>query len=74
MEELRACKRCGTLFNSIRATHEYCSKICSANDYYHRRLANEQPIPEEFRCPNNDAVICGEHKCGSCGWNPMVAK
>lgn len=74
MEELRKCKWCGSLFRPTRATHECCSKNCSANAYYHEQIAAEKPIPKELICPYNVAVICKSHGCDTCGWNPKVAQ
>lgn len=25
-------------------------------------------------CPLNDGVVCGEHCCERCGWNPVVSE
>ena len=27
-----------------------------------------------FVCPHNKEVDCSKRACGSCGWNPLVAK
>lgn len=71
MDRERVCPYCGTSFMPRSAKHQFCSRECG------RRFEVEQmekPIPEELRCPYNDTIVCQTHRCGECGWNPVVAK
>ena len=38
-------------------------------------MLNDEKKKDSFDCcPHNEGVTCGKHNCGSCGWNPEVAK
>lgn len=63
------CVVCGAkgIDNSHTQKRKYCSKQCS--DYYHhKKRYSDSP------CKYNEGVVCVDHKCNRCGWNPDVAR
>lgn len=71
MREIK-CLNCGkkVIDRSSTQCRKFCSKRC-ASGFNHRKgyyQANDTP------CLYNDGVVCMDHKCDNCGWNPAVAK
>ena len=48
---------------------KFCSNRC--RDRAYRRGINQD---NRTKCMHNDGVICNDHKCDGCGWNPEVQK
>lgn len=67
-EEKLVCQNCGKVFYSRIKNVKFCSHIC-ANQRNCARLDGRV-----FKCKYNQEVYCSAEKCGSCGWNPKVAK
>ncbi len=65
------CVVCGTKVIDTSRTQNrmFCSKLCS-NRYYEKKRSK----PIEAVCKYNDGVLCANHKCDRCGWNPVVEK
>lgn len=65
------CVVCGAkgIDESYAHNRKYCSRRC--RDIYH---TNERTKISENPCLHNENIMCNHHKCGSCGWNPAVAK
>ena len=71
------CVHCGNKFLAKRVSMMYCSTTCRNKHRWSRikqglvPYERSQALPE---CHHNEGVACGAQKCGSCGWNPAVAK
>lgn len=50
----------------------YCSIEC--RDIYWRRKHGVGVTTKTPSCIHNIHILCGDHKCGTCGWNPKVEK
>lgn len=74
-EETLVCEYCGKQFTTRRKNGRFCSGACR-NKFYKRDETSDRKRYERptFQCPHNEAVACERKKCGSCGWNPAVAK
>ena len=75
MEKYREfiCVVCGekAIDKSYNGCGKYCSDDCSKVAYYRSKHPNAKIWS---LCRFNKWVVCEEHKCVSCGWNPAVAK
>lgn len=65
------CYNCGevTIDRTRNARGKFCSKKC------YRQYSNRHPAIAkklENLCLYNNSVVCNEHNCQSCGWNPKV--
>lgn len=58
------CKNCG---KEITGDRKYCSLKC--NKAYKQR---EYYRKNNSLCPHNEAVICTQNTCDTCGWDPAV--
>lgn len=67
------CVECGTkgIDRSHAQNKRFCSKECCDSYWNKRRNGGYKGYQA---CKYNEGVSCIEHKCGSCGWNPAVAK
>ena len=63
------CENCGKrgIDASPRQEKRFCSSSCSSA--WH----NKHRWPGKV-CKFNEGVVCGDHKCKNCGWNPAVAE
>ena len=75
-ETIGVCPQCGTEFVKTRANKQCCSHRCAAilADRAAKARKREEIAERGSDCPYNDALICKEPKCDTCGWNPLVAK
>ena len=65
------CYNCGevSIDRSRNARGKFCSKKCYQE--YSNKLRGAA-LDEKMRCIYNSYVVCVEHNCQSCGWNPEV--
>ena len=59
------CEKCGRQFITRYRGARFCSHQCANSRKRGAGIGS---------CPHNEAIICNERKCGSCGWNPAVAQ
>ena len=66
----KVCPVCGQWF----ATNH--DRICCSERCTMVRRAEKQRVEYQNLepCPLNDGVVCGEHCCDRCGWNPVVSE
>ena len=64
-EKRVVCEICGKEFVTRFKDARFCSHKCANGRKRGIGVCN---------CPHNEALICNERKCGSCGWNPKVAQ
>ena len=67
------CIVCGAkdIDRSRTRTKKFCSESC-ARLHFSRSKGIGFTYNQAPSCMFNDALICKNHKCGSCGWNPRV--
>lgn len=75
-ENIGVCTICGTAFKKKRSDMKYCSRRCAKISANRAIRARERGVILECGtdCTYNGALICKEHKCDTCGWNPEVAR
>lgn len=75
-EKNGVCQLCGQEFVRTRPGKKYCSRRCtqSAADRASRDRKKLEILENGTDCPYNKGVVCTDHKCDSCGWNPNVEK
>lgn len=66
------CLCCGTVFQSDRF-RKYCSNRCNQR-YWQRNRRAGVVAPLQHECVMNEGVVCTEHSCDTCGWNPKIAR
>jgi hypothetical protein len=66
------CLNCGkkVIDRSNTQQRKFCSKRCQSG-YSHR---SKQNAINNAQCLYNDGVVCIDHQCENCGWNPAIAK
>ena len=74
--EIVRCPECGELFTRKQPSKRFCSPKCKAAYNNRASAAKKQKLIDEkgTGCPYNEALICTNHKCEKCGWNPAVAE
>jgi hypothetical protein len=67
------CIVCGAkgIDSSHTGNRKFCSKECSA---VHWRQTHGFGANVGESCFFNEGVVCEDHKCVNCGWNPAVIK
>lgn len=73
--ENRTCLTCGKEYTAKAPHQKFCSVLCqsrSRSEYFAQR--HKKPRMFDFPCLYNAEIVCEVQKCGSCGWNPEVAK
>ena len=67
------CIVCGAtgIDRSHTQNKQFCCKTC-ADAYW--RVNHGIGNDNWERCQFNEGVVCSNHKCSKCGWNPEVAK
>ena len=65
------CYNCGevTIDRTRNARGKFCSVKC-CRQYTNRHKGRAKKV--ENLCVYNDSVVCVEHDCQKCGWNPQV--
>lgn len=67
------CLFCGAkgIDNSRTGTRKFCNENCAAA---HWRAEQGIGDDQRERCLFNEGVVCDQHRCSNCGWNPAVAQ
>ena len=73
MKKILVCPICDKEFVETRPGRKYCSRRC-ANIAANRIKRERATKKRGMDCPYNNALVCSDRKCESCGWNPDVAK
>lgn len=71
-KEIGVCLICGTEFVKTRTDRKYCSHRCA--HIASNRFQRDRKREVHTDCPHNKELICTNRNCGTCGWNPVVAK
>ena len=69
---VKRCLNCGTPILDIKGKL-FCCTRCSKT-YRQRKYRAGELMPSADECLLNEGVICKEHNCDSCGWNPKVSR
>lgn len=66
------CLCCGAkaIDMSRTGTKKFCSEQCAQLHFRRSRGVGVKTVSPP--CIHNIGVLCAEHKCGRCGWNPKV--
>lgn len=73
------CEYCGKVRQARDRSRvrRFCSLACSAES---RKKPKKELVKRRYREELGEcvfqptSVLCADRKCGSCGWNPVVAK
>ena len=69
------CLYCGarSLDTSRTKNRKFCNDHCN-QAYWYRTKRGKGGKTQTPTCIHSIHILCGDHKCSTCGWNPKVEK